>query len=88
MRVHSTKSLLFRGDNGNEKIKYNEIKDLPDWVAETDTFKFAKAEGSLMIIKTKEEQINAENEGEPQKNSRKKDTKTSNEQQPDNTNDK
>ncbi len=61
MRIQSKKSLLFRGDSGNEKIKHNETKDLPDWVAKTDTFKLARQEGSLMIISTKKQKITAEN---------------------------
>lgn len=62
MRVRSEKAFLFRGDNTEEIIRKGEIKDLPDWVAKTDIFKLAKAEGSLLVIATKKDKKKAENE--------------------------
>ncbi|RXI46084.1 hypothetical protein DP145_01730 [Clostridium tetani] len=62
MRIRSDKSLLFRGDTENIIIRKSEIKDVPDWVAKTDTFKLANKEGSILVIETKEQKIKAENE--------------------------
>lgn len=62
MRIRSEKTLLFKGDNAEEIIRKGEIKDLPDWVAKTEIFKLAKAEGSLLVIATKKDKKKAENE--------------------------
>ncbi|WP_061342974.1 hypothetical protein [Clostridium botulinum] len=62
MRIRSEKSFLFRGDNEEVTIRRGEIKDVSNWVAKTDTFKLAKAEGSILIIATKTDKKKAENE--------------------------
>lgn len=62
MRVRSEKTLLFKGDSTQEIIRKGEIKDLSDWVAKTDIFNLAKAEGSLLVIATKNDKKKAENE--------------------------
>ncbi|BDR73337.1 hypothetical protein K144316041_20450 [Clostridium tetani] len=72
MRIRSDKSLLFRGDTENVIIRESEIKDVPDWVVKTDTFKLAEKEGSLLVIETKEQKIKAENEDKIEESKSKK----------------
>lgn len=63
MRIYSTKSLLFIGNNESErfKVKHHDITDAPDWIEKTTTFQLAKEDGALTLIENKEQKVAAEN---------------------------
>lgn len=61
MRVLATKSLLFTQGEESVTIKNHEIKDVPDWVAETMLFKLAQKDGTIQVIENREQQKEAEN---------------------------
>ncbi|OHW63078.1 hypothetical protein EUAN_08620 [Andreesenia angusta] len=61
MRVMATRSLLFTRGEEEVKIKHHEIKDVPDWVAETMLFKLAQKDNTIQVIENKLQQKEAEN---------------------------
>lgn len=61
MRVMATKSLLFTQGEESVTVKNREIKDVPDWVAETMLFKLAQKDNTIQVIENKEQQKKAEN---------------------------
>jgi hypothetical protein len=73
MTLHSTKSLSFKGDNGDIfKIKHLAITpNAPEWIKKTQTFKDAIEDGCLVVLDNKEKKIAAEN-GDLAKKSTKK----------------
>lgn len=62
MKIHSTKTLLFKGDDTQRfKINHHGMEVIPDWVKDTTTFKFAVSDGTITIIDDKQKEINALN---------------------------
>ncbi|MBD5572390.1 hypothetical protein [Clostridium botulinum] len=61
MRIYSNKSLLFINGDERKKVKNFEMTDVPDWVEDTPLFKLAKADGTLTVIESREQQVAAEN---------------------------
>lgn len=61
MRIYSNKSLLFINGDERVKVKNFEMTDVPDWVEDTPLFELAKADGTLTVIESREQQVAAEN---------------------------
>ncbi|MDU4597185.1 MAG: hypothetical protein E6Y49_04390 [Clostridium sporogenes] len=61
MRIYSNKSLLFINGDERVKVKNFEMTDVPDWVEDTPLFLLAKADGTLTVIESREQQVVAEN---------------------------
>lgn len=61
MRIYTNKSLLFINGDERVKVKNFEMTDVPDWVGDTPLFLLAKADGTLTVIESREQQVVAEN---------------------------
>lgn len=63
MRVFSVKSFLFVRGEEKVKVRNQEMKDVPDWVAETQLFKLAQIDGNIQILSSKSEEKQVEKDG-------------------------
>ncbi|NFH34447.1 hypothetical protein FC976_18455 [Clostridium sporogenes] len=85
MKIYTNKVLLFKdGDLQHKAINF-EIHPAPDWIKDTPLFELAKADGTLTVIESREQQVAAEN-GDLKKTGKNKDKDNTNEAETDEKN--
>ncbi|HID0823820.1 TPA: hypothetical protein ACXDAP_001964 [Clostridium botulinum] len=61
MKIYTNKVLLFKDGDLQHKARNFEIQPAPDWIKDTPLFELAKADGTLTVIESREQQVAAEN---------------------------
>lgn len=81
MRLFASKSFLFLNGEEEASIKNQDMKDMPDWIAETKLYKLAETDGSIQVIENSSQQ-NAIEKGNGNQG-KKKNSPTENQIEPD-----
>lgn len=72
IRIFAAKSFLFSNGEEEVEVKNREMKEVPDWVADTQLFKLAEIDGNIQIMESKAVQKEVEKTGTTTKQAKKK----------------